>query len=126
MLLQRSYYPVWDFLDRLALTLGELANEMGNEKRDVLDAFAQWGYADRDHVQSIEEIGAKGALLHHLLEILVGCGDHAYVHRCHATTAAESLNLLLLERAKEFRLQFQRQVADLVQEQRAAVRVLKS
>ena len=84
------------------------------------------GHPDREHVQPIEEIGAKGALLNHLLEILIGRGDHSHVHRRRAAAAAQSLNLLLLQRSEQFGLQFQRQVADFVQEQRAAVCGLKS
>ena len=79
-----------------------------------------------NHVQPIEEIGAKGALLNHLLEILVRRGDDSHVDRRRAAAAAQSLNLLLLERSEQFGLQFQRQIADFVQEQRAAVCGLKS
>ena len=81
---------------------------------------------DGEDVQSIEEIGAEGALLNHLFEVLVGRGDHSHVHRCRAAAAAQPLHLLLLQRSEQFGLQFQRQVADFVQEQRAAVRSLKS
>ena len=110
----------------LALTLSELADEVRDEERDVLGPFAQRRYPNREHVQSIEEIGAKGALLNHLLEILVGRGDHSHVNRGRAATATQSLNLMLLERSEQFGLHFQRQVADLVQEQRATVCGLKS
>ena len=65
-------------------------------------------------------------MANHLLEILVGRGDHSHVHRRRAAAAAQPFNLLLLERSEQFGLQFQRQVADFVQEQRAAVCRLKS
>ena len=51
----------------------------GNGIADVVGAFAQRGYPDGEHVQSIEKIGAKCALLNHLIEILVGRGDHSHV-----------------------------------------------
>ena len=126
MVLQRGNHLVRDFINLLALTLGEPADEVSDEERDVLGTFAQRGYPDRDHVQSIEQVGAKGALLNHLLEILVGRGDHSHIDRCRAAAAAQSLNLTLLEHPEQFGLQFQREVADFVEEQRAAVRGLKS
>jgi hypothetical protein len=84
-------------------------------------AAPRWG-----PVQSIEGIGAEDTLLNHFLKILVGRGDHSHVHRRRAAAAPQTLNLPLLEHSEQFGLQFQRQIADFVQEQRAAVRGLKS
>ena len=110
----------------LALALGEPADEVGDQERDVLGAFAQRRHPNREHVQPVEQIGAKGALLNHLLEVLVRRGDDSHIDRRCAAAAAQPLDLLLLERSEQFGLQFQRQVADFVEKQRAAVRGLKS
>jgi hypothetical protein len=99
---------------------------VSDQEWNVFNAFAKRGYPDGEHVQPIEEIGAEGAAPDHLLEVLVGRGDHPHVDRRRAASAAQPLDLLLLERSQELGLQLQRQVADLVQEQRAAVRSLKS
>src|SRR5262245_8118879 len=69
IVLQRRNHFIRDFRNILAVTLGEPSEEVSDEVRDVLGAFAQRGYPDWEHVQSIEEIGAKGALLNHLFEI---------------------------------------------------------
>ncbi len=59
IILQPGDHLVGDFLDLLALTLGEPADVMGDEKRDVLDAFAQRGDPNGEHVQPIEEVSAR-------------------------------------------------------------------
>jgi hypothetical protein len=43
IVLQAGNHLVRDFLDLLALTLGEMADEVSDEERDVLGAFAQRG-----------------------------------------------------------------------------------
>ncbi len=53
-------------------------------------------------------------------QILVGRGQHAHVHP-HACCPADRLDDLLLQRAQHLRLRLQAHVADLVEEQRAAV-----
>src|ERR1017187_2564328 len=70
-------------------------------------------------------IGAKLLLLDHAPQVLISGGDHAYVHRDRAA-AAEALDLPLLQNAQEFRLEFQRKVADFIEKQRAAIRGLKA
>ena len=66
------------------------------------------------------EVLAKSAPLHLGQCVAVGRGDDADVDR-HLFRAAHSLELALLEDAHELRLQVFRQLADLVEEERAAV-----
>src|SRR4029077_20841731 len=54
-----------------------------------------------------------------------GGRHNAYVHP-NRLAAAQSLELLFLQDAEEFRLQLQRQIADFVEEERALVRQLES
>ena len=83
------------------------------------------GIHDRKHVQAVVEVAA---------ELLVGDHrDEVAIRRRHQPDvdadrpgAAEPLELLLLQHAQQLRLQLQRNVADLVQEQRAAVRELEA
>src|SRR5262249_22572881 len=56
----------------------------------------------------------------HVFEIPVGGGDQPHVDAMRLR-AAEALELLFLEHAQQFRLQRERNIADLVEEQRAPV-----
>src|SRR5439155_2580690 len=58
------------------------------------------------------------------LQVLVGRGDQPDVHPDRRVTA-DALHLLLLDRAQELGLGLERHVADLVEEERAAVRGLE-
>jgi hypothetical protein len=58
------------------------------------------------------------------LEVLVGGGDHAHVH-LDRPRRAEPLDLALLEHAQHLGLRLQAHVADLVEEDRAAVGLLE-
>ena len=60
-----------------------------------------------------------------VLEVPVGRRDDAHVDPLRAR-AADALELLLLEDAQQLRLQLERDVADLVEEERAAVRQLEA
>ena len=73
-----------------------------------------------DDVEPVEEILAEPALLHHLPQIDVGRGDDADVDldRLHA---AEPHELALLNDAQQLGLRLERDVADFVEEDRAAV-----
>ncbi len=75
-----------------------------------------------DDVDAEEEILAEAALLDGRLEIAVGRGHEPHVER-HLAIRADRAHHALLQRAQELRLQRQRQLADLVEEQRAAVRL---
>ena len=73
-----------------------------------------------DHVDAEVEVLAEAALLDRGLEVAVGGGDDAHVDR-HLAVAADRANAPLLQRAQELRAAGWRHVADLVEEQRAAV-----
>ena len=95
------------------------AQEERRERRDVLDALAQRRQRDRDHAQAEVEVLAEPAFLHRLVEVDVGGGDQAEVGLDRAG-AADALDLALLNRAQQLGLQVEPQVADLVEEERAA------
>src|SRR6185436_5082880 len=71
------------------------------------------------------QVGAEPFLFHEFLERAVGCGDDPDV-AADGLRAADALELPLLQHAKELRLEIERQVADLVQEERAFVRELEA
>ena len=73
----------------------------------------------------MEQVFAEQALAHPLLEVLVGGGDHAHV-RAQRLVAADAVELSVGQHAQQARLQVGRHVADLVQEQRAALGLLEA
>src|SRR6185312_4134743 len=96
------------------------AEKVPRQWRDVLLALAQGRHAHAQHRQAMIGVLAEAALAHLALEIAVGGGDDAYVDLA-ISRGAERLDLAPLERAQEARLQVHLQLADLVDEQRAAV-----
>ena len=73
----------------------------------------------------MEQILAKAAVAHAGVEILIRRGDDAHVH-AYRLLPADAIELALREHAQQPRLQRRRDVADLVEEQRAAVRLLEA
>src|SRR5215510_6094118 len=80
---------------------------------------------DRKDFQPIVQVRAKRPLFDHVSQIPMCGGDQADVNLMGAA-AAESLELLLLQDAEQFRLQLQRDVADLVKKHRASICELKA
>src|SRR6266850_5497671 len=87
---------------------------------NVLQALAQRRHRDGEHVQTIVEIDAKLSVFNHLAEVAMRGGDETDV-RVYGSRAPQALEFLLLEHAQELRLQPRRNIADLIQKQRAVV-----
>ena len=87
-------------------------------------AFAQRGYEEGNYVQSIEQVFTKTSGSNFALQIFVCRGDDAHIYT-HACLGADRLEALFFENAQDFGLRFERHVADLVEEQGAAVGQLK-
>src|SRR5262245_24092466 len=109
-----------DSLKRLAQLAGDLCKEVADERRDVLAPLAQRRDRHRKDVEPIEEVGAEGTRADLRLQIAIRAGDHTHVGAQRARPA-NPLELLLLEHAQQLRLRLERQLADLVEEERAAV-----
>ena len=93
--------------------------EEPRELRQVLDPVAQRRHPDRDDVDPVVEVLAERPFLDRLLEVDVGRRDQPEVG-LDRLGAADALDLPLLDRAQQLGLQVEPQVADLVEEQRAA------
>ena len=105
--------------DALALLGGEAREEMAHQVRDVLRPLAQRRHRDRKDVQAVEQVLAETALLHVVDQVAVGGRDDAHVD-LDRLARADRLDLALLDRAQQLDLRGRRQLADLVEEQRAA------
>ena len=86
--------------------------------------FAQRRDVDADDVQPVEEVLAELARCHGLLERLVGGGDDAHIH-LDGLVAADALERAGLQHAQDLGLRGGGHVADLVEEERAAVALLE-
>ena len=107
-----------------ALLGGESRDEMIDELGNVVGALAERRHHDREYIQSVVEILAKLAALHHVDHVAVGGGDQADVHLDRATRA-DGIDLALLDGAEELDLHVERQFGDFVEEEGAAVGLLE-
>ena len=83
------------------------------------------GQVDGHHRQPVVEILAEAPGLDLRLQVAVGGGDEAHVDPG-GLDAAHPLELALLERAQQLHLHLDRDLADLVEEQRARRRPARS
>src|ERR1041385_3855690 len=95
---------------------------MLRQEQHVRAAGAQRWNRNMHDVDSVEEISTEPRLVDSTLEIAIRRGDESRVER-HFRVSAERPHGALLEGAKELRLQFERHLTDLVEKQRAAVRL---
>src|SRR5262249_18390077 len=98
----------------------EATQEVGDEKRDVLPALAERRHRDLDHADAVEEVAAEPPEPDLLLEIAVRRRDEADVDLAPAV-GADALHHAVLQHAQQLRLERERGLADLVEEQRASV-----
>ncbi len=90
------------------------------QHRDVVAPLAQRRQLQLDDVEPVEEVLAEAAAPHALRQVLVRRADDAHVDRLF-DRRADLAGTLFLDRAQQLDLHRQRQVGDLVEEQRAAV-----
>src|ERR1700730_10483197 len=107
-----------------ALSLREPGQEVLSQERNVLATLAERWQRHRNHVEAIEEIFAEAALVDHLREIAVRGGDDTCVDG-DGLCRADGPDLAALERAQELGLQARRHLADLVEQERPAMRFLE-
>src|SRR6266478_7919751 len=103
----------------------EPVNEVPDERGNVLGALAQRRHVDGEDVEAVIEVVAETLLVDHRAEIAVRRRDQPHVH-LDGLRPADALELLLLEHPQQLRLELERDLADLVEEQRATVRDLES
>ena len=98
---------------------------MAHQVGDVLGPLAQGRQADRHDVEPVEQVLAEQALADQLAQVAVGRGDDAHVG-ADRRAAADRGVLALLQHAQQARLRLDRHVADLVEEQGAALGLLEA
>ena len=125
--------PTHGCADRRASSIGESCSGMCapsrsrrfveeglDEHRDVVEPLAQRRHAQAHHREAEEEIGAEAPFVDLARQVAVGGGDDAHVDGARRR-GAERRDLAALDDAEQLGLQRQRQLADLVEEDGAAV-----
>src|SRR5690606_8429802 len=100
----------------------ELVQEMQGDDAHVPFALAQGRKVDGNDIQPVEKVQAETAFVDGRLQIDVGGRDDAEIH-LYGFVAAHSFDSPLLDDPQQFRLEFDGQITDLVQEQGSAIRV---
>src|SRR5579862_7454493 len=103
------------------MRLGRALDEIFRHRNDLARTIAQRGHANLDDIEAIVEVLAKALLAHELLEVLVGRRDNTRVD-LDSIGATDALEGFLLQKSEQLDLQRERQIANLVEEDRAAIR----
>ena len=108
-----------------ALLFGDFIHQEPCQIGDVLGAFAQGRHENRHHVESVVQILAKCPSIHRRFQIAVGGSDDSHVHP-QGLAAADPLQFAFLQHPQQLGLKRRGNVADFVQEQSTAVRLLEA
>ncbi|EJT83508.1 hypothetical protein PPS11_34823 [Pseudomonas putida S11] len=105
--------------------LGGAGEEVAGEGRDILAAVGQPRNVDADHVQAVKQVLAELAGLHQRLQVLVSGGDDAHID-LDRHVATHAIELAIGQHSQQAGLCVGGHVADLVEEQGAAVGLLEA
>ena len=105
--------------ERFVILFGRLAQEVDDERRDVLPAVAQGRQVDLDNVEAEEKVFAEFAFGHHFGEVAVGRGEEAHLGG-DGFVAADTLEDAFAEDTKDFHLGRGVDFADFVEEEGTA------
>ena len=86
---------------------------MVGQKQNISFTLYQLGERNLENVQAVVKVFAERALLHHGFEVLAGARDKAYVGRLD-DVAAQTAELLFLNKLQKLDLRGERQVSDFV------------
>src|SRR5262245_12765190 len=107
--------------ERLVETLREGANERCREVRNIFATIAQLRQSDFDNVEAVIQVVAEATGTNFSQQVPVGRGNQTNID-LPLFERSNALDLAFLEDAQELRLNRQRQLANFVQEQGAAIR----
>ena len=104
----------------LAVFFGVKRQIMPEQQRHILATFAQRRQQDLDGVEAKQQVGAESPFIAEHRRRHVGRCDDPDIER-HAAVAADRRYPALFERGQQLGLQVQRQVADFIEEDGAAI-----
>src|SRR5262249_47443764 len=103
----------------------ELSQEMIRENRNVLHPISKWRQRDADYVQAIVQILTQMLALDRFTWIAIRRGHETHVDDGIMLLTADTTNHAVLDDAQQLRLQRQRHLGELVEEERSTVRHLE-
>ena len=109
---------------RALVARGRKQREMLEQQRDVFASLAQRRQLDHRDADAVVQVGAKLLLIAQRLQVVLAGGDHAAVEG-NGLVGADALDAALLQGAQQLDLHGHRHALDLVEEQRAAMRMLE-
>src|ERR1700728_971648 len=95
------------------------SEKVSRQRENVTRPFAQRMDVQRGNLEPVVKILAETSCGNRILKVYVGRGYHANVNR-NRTTRTQPDHLPLLQHAEQLHLHGERQIADLIQEQRSA------
>jgi hypothetical protein len=101
-----------------------LREEVRREAGKVIRSLAERWQHDRKHAEAIEQVAAEATGGDLLLKVPVGRGYHSDVD-CSCHFVADAFESTFLQHAQQLSLEVERDLANLIQKQRPAVRRLK-
>src|SRR4029079_8204825 len=117
--------PLFEHARRDRRRLGvDLARDTLDERRDVLETAAKGRERDATDGEAMEQVVAEATFEHVRVHVTSRRGDDAYV-ALDPVVAADAAHFGALERTKEAWLKIERELAELVDEERAAVDLLE-
>src|SRR5262249_47344504 len=107
-----------------AILRGNLASKVGDQRGEVLGAFAERRQNQRKDVDTMEKIAPKLVLFDKVFKVAMRGDDDANVH-LGRLVAADPLDFSFFEYAQELSLHSQRHIANLVEEERSSIGLLE-
>ena len=107
-----------------AVQPGELGGQVPGQRHDILRALAQGRQLQGQHTEPEQQILAERAFRDCPLEVAVAGGDQPDID-ANRPRAADAIDLALLDGAQQLGLQPRLHLADLVEQQRAAIGLLE-
>src|SRR5437879_11030067 len=112
-------------LDLLGHTWRVSAHKVGHQHGNIFQSLTERWNGKWKNIDAVVKIHSKFLFGHQRGEVLIRCSYHAHIDAMRIR-AAQPFELLLLQNPQQFRLQLERNIADLIQKQRAAVRRLEA
>src|SRR6516162_1567066 len=125
MILERSERSGTETTRKAAVFSGEPAEKKTRQRNRVTRSLSQRWNLNCHLVQPIVQILPKAPLSYHQVEILVRRTHNPHID-LHWIAAADPLDDLILQKAQQLYLHWQRHIADLIQEQGPAIGVFYS
>ncbi len=93
---------------------------MVRQQRNIVGTLAQRRKLNGNDIQAVIKILAKLSLGDGFSQVLIGCGEHAHVHRQPFLTT-DAADLMLLKDAQQARLHVRADTADLIEKAGSAL-----